>query len=298
MDPTPPAPPGAPPAESPAAAPKAAPSTGAADKPPGALPSAPPAPGAVGPSGRPLPPKQDCPDVERCYGDASQIGHLCGFGPICGTCVVYKTIETRRGLLLGTCRVRGDRGEFPCTAPICASYVPRQGALDARGKPTGGSSAVTLTIARQAQKVGVPTKREPRAAPPLVRRAPIPDGPLEEFEMTREELKALIREAMDEERGGGAAVMAGKWEGGTVLLKPQDPALQAKELPIDALLHKVVMVRDKLRVLEQKLNAHPKLTDHEKVELQAYITGCYGSLTTFNVLFRDREDGFVGTGGK
>jgi hypothetical protein len=272
--------------------------SGAADKPPAAQAFAPPPAGALGPSGRPLPPKQDCACVERCFGDGSQVGHLCGFGPICGTCVVYKIIETRRGLLLGTCRVRGDRGEFACTAPICASYVPRQGALDARGKPTGGSSAVTLTIARQAQKAGVPTKREPRAAPPLVRRAPIPDGPLEEFEMTREELKALIREAMDEERGGGPAVLAGKWEGGTVLLKPQDPALQAKELPVDALLHKVVMVRDKLRVLEQKLNAHPKLTDHEKVELQAYITGCYGSLTTFNVLFRDREDGFVGTGGK
>lgn len=295
MDPT--QPPDSPPGAAAGVPPAAVVSAGAADKPP-VLQPAQQAPGAVGLSGRLLAPKQDCPDVERCYSDGSQIGHICGFGPICGTCVVYKIIETRRGLLLGTCRVRADRGEFPCTAPICASYVPRQGALDARGKPTGGTSAVTLTIARQAQRAGVPTQREPRAAPPLVRRAPIPDGPLEEFEMTREELKALIREAMDEERGAGTAVLAGKWEGGTVLLKPQDPALQAKELPIDALLHKVVMVRDKLRVLEQKLNAHPKLTDHEKVELQAYITGCYGSLTTFNVLFRDREDGFVGTGGK
>ena len=112
------------------------------------------------------------------------------------------------------------------------------------------------------------------------------------------ELKSLIREAMDEERGGGLAHLAPRWEGGTAVLKPADPALQPKELPLEALFHKVVMIRDKLRVLEQKINANAKLTDAEKVDLQAYITGCYGSLTTFNVLFRDRDDAFRGAGGK
>ena len=116
--------------------------------------------------------------------------------------------------------------------------------------------------------------------------------------MTREELKSLIREAMDEERGATEAALAPKWEGGTIVLKPSDPALQGKELPLDALLHKVVMIRDRLRVLEQKINANAKLTDAEKVDMQAYVTACYGSLTTFNVLFRDREDGFTGSGGK
>jgi hypothetical protein len=238
--------------------------------------------------------------------DAAGIGHECPYGPICGTCVAYRVLETARGLLLGTCRIRHDRGEFACTAPICDSYVAREGAVDARGQATG-AGAGRAQLARAALRIsGAPVPRgpreprdprEPRGAMPLLR-PKIPDGPLEEFEMTREELKALIREAMDEERGGAWVALAPKWEGGTVLLRPADPALQPKELPIDALLHKVVMVRDKLRVLEQKINANAKLTDAEKVELQAYVTGCYGSLTTFNVLFRDKEEHFVGAASK
>jgi hypothetical protein len=90
-----------------------------------------------------------------------------------------------------------------------------------------------------------------------------------------------------------------KWLGGTVLIQPADKSLKPKEIPIDDFFHKVVMLRDRLRVLEQNINSHKKLSDEDKVNLQQYITRCYGSLTTFNVLFKNKEQWFVGEkGGK
>lgn len=85
-----------------------------------------------------------------------------------------------------------------------------------------------------------------------------------------------------------------KWIGGTMLLKTADKTLKPKEIPIDDFFHKIVMLRDRLRVLEQNINSHKKLSDEDKVNIQQYITRCYGSLTTFNVLFKNKEHWFVG----
>ena len=92
--------------------------------------------------------------------------------------------------------------------------------------------------------------------------------------------------------------LGSRWKGGTMILQPSDPSLKPKEIPIETFFHKIVMLRERLRVLEQQLNKQKGISDEEKVNLQQYITRIYGSLTTFNVLFAHKDDYFKGEGGK
>jgi len=110
-----------------------------------------------------------------------------------------------------------------------------------------------------------------------------------------DDLEMLLRRIVREEAGVTSVVPADKWRGGTLVLRPGTAGLQEKVIPIDALFHKIVMIRNRLRTLEQQVNASD-LPDDGKVKLQSYITGCYGSLTTFNVLFAEEDDQFSGAG--
>jgi hypothetical protein len=114
--------------------------------------------------------------------------------------------------------------------------------------------------------------------------------PLKQF--VGETLEATLRQLGLAQPDAVVEKLGARWHGGKAVLHPADPTLQTKEVPLETFFHKVVMVRNNLRVLEQKINAHEKLSDGEKVEMQQYITRSYGSLTTFNVLFKEKEDQF------
>lgn len=88
--------------------------------------------------------------------------------------------------------------------------------------------------------------------------------------------------------------IADKWKGGKLIFEAGDPNLQSKEIPIDTFFHKITMVRDRLRVMEQKINSSKNLDEQEKIDLQQYITRSYGSLTSFNVLFKQKSQQFIG----
>ena len=114
---------------------------------------------------------------------------------------------------------------------------------------------------------------------------------------TAADLELLLRRIIREETGITPVVPADKWRGGTLVLRPGTVGLQEKSWPIETFFHKVVMLRNRLRTLEQQVNAS-ELTEAEKVKLQSYISGCYGSLTSFNVLFADEGDQFKGSAGE
>jgi len=125
----------------------------------------------------------------------------------------------------------------------------------------------------------------------------IPENVTEEIETHSDVEKSLLKILRLWGDLSEVVPLGDRWKNGTMLLQPADKTQKPKEIPIDVFFHKIVMLRDRLRVLEQNINAHKQLSDEDKVNLQQYVTRIYGSLTTFNVLFKNKEHWFVGEKG-
>jgi hypothetical protein len=151
-----------------------------------------------------------------------------------------------------------------------------------------GSPPSPATSAR-----AVPSPHQPLASVTARERT---GAPVSASDSGHDDLELLLRRVIREETGLTLVAPAAKWRGGTLVLRPATPGLQEKSWPIETFFHKIVMLRNRLRTLEQQVNASD-LPDDMKIKLQGYISGCYGSLTSFNVLFADEADQFKGGGG-
>ncbi len=196
----------------------------------------------------------------------------------CGTCSFFFLLRTDDdGLGEGECRL----GCWP--APLkanatCSTY-----------KAIGASWEGAL---KRKKAAGTPRRHreDDRALPPPKKPLPQEIG----IDMDQDEFRDVLRQILREELGATEVTLGERWRGGEIVIKPGRDDTQEKSVPIDTFFHKIVMIRDKLRVLEQKINGNKTMTSAEKVQLQQYITGCYGSLTSFNVLFADKAESFSG----
>jgi hypothetical protein len=208
--------------------------------------------------------------------------------PTCGDCkAFYMEAKDENGVIRGLCRRRPELGEVPAHMTYCylfqvrTSRIGQVKPIEPKAPPRRGGASRSTTFQHD--------ENEPKRA---TLNNPITGDTSGEITMDRDGLKQVLRELLEEETMYGYSSMGARWKGGTVTLKPGREETQTKEIPLDTLFHKIVMVRDRLRVLEAKINANDKLDEQDKVELQSYITKCYGSLTTFNVLFRDKSEYF------
>jgi hypothetical protein len=196
----------------------------------------------------------------------------------CGACGAFTQYGVHPTLgSVGSCARGMISYPVPATS-VCGEY---------RSRGTGHELVPLKTRKTTPQKPSVDV---------VVRRPPLPEEIDLDMDITT--FRTVLQEVLREELGIGEARIQPRFQGGELILKPGKDGTAEKRVPLETFFHKIVMIRDKLRVLEQRINAHTGLSDEEKVTMQQYITGCYGTLTTFNVLFADPADGFKGAAGK
>jgi hypothetical protein len=165
-----------------------------------------------------------------------------------------------------------------------------------RGGPAAEGRATAATPPKPRSGEGGPKARRVEGLPfPLVADRERTSPPMSAEQLAGADLEVLLRRIIREETGLTPVVPADKWRNGQLVLRPGTPGLQEKSWPIETFFHKIVMLRNRLRVLEQQINS-TDLPEDAKVKLQGYVTGCYGSLTSFNVLFAETDDQFRGSG--
>jgi hypothetical protein len=205
----------------------------------------------------------------------------------CGSCGAFTRTrhDPERGFI-GECALEVFPPPIRATA-TCSRYRPKGAAAPPPAARVAGEPRRRAAVRASSSSA----RAHPDA--PIRRSVELPTEV--DIDMDIEEFRRVLREVLSDELGVSDATIAPRWDGGEVVLKPGNQT-QEKRIPLDVLFKKIIGIRDKLRVLEQRINAHDKLSGAEKMQLQQYVTGCYGSLTTFNLLFADRDEGFTGAG--
>ncbi len=200
----------------------------------------------------------------------------------CGTCAFFMRLHTNAdGASSGECRL----GCWPAPLKDVGTCASHKAVGTPWSKPGAKSGTTRTRIAR-----GAATERTPQERMALPQELGI--------DMDQSEFRQVLREILLDELGVRDTELGERWVHGEMVLVPGKAGTAEKRIPLDSLFRKIVLIREKLRVLEQKINNHDKLDDNDRLQLQQYVTGCYGSLTTFNVLFRDKDDQFTGQASK